>query len=161
MAANKNFRITADGRVFRQGRKRYPAGDLYVGEFVDGLREGRGTLEYTNGNRYIGEWKANVYHGFGCFVWNAYAEGKLVIKGRRYELREQHYWCVCVALLAAVWLCVLSAGWLFFVALLWGAPGSRGTSKRARCPGGASSCAGKATVTRGVLRTTSTRGKAP
>lgn len=105
MAANKNFRITADGRVFRQGRKRYPAGDLYVGEFVDGLREGRGTLEYTNGNRYIGEWKANVYHGFGCFVWNAYAEGKLVIKGRRYELREQHYWCVCV------WHCSLLCGY--------------------------------------------------
>jgi hypothetical protein len=107
MAANKNFRITADGRVFRQGRKRYPAGDLYVGEFVDGLREGRGTLEYTNGNRYIGEWKANVYHGFGCFVWNTYAEGKLVIKGRRYELIKQHCWCVygtacCCAVMRSV-----------------------------------------------------------
>mmetsp|Transcript_51429 Transcript_51429/g.65851 ORF Transcript_51429/g.65851 Transcript_51429/m.65851 type:complete len:564 (-) Transcript_51429:142-1833(-) len=83
--SSHNFRITADGRLFRLGRKRYPSGDLYQGEFVDGVREGRGTLEYSNGNRYTGEWFDNQFHGFGVFTWAPFQEGKITIRGRRYE----------------------------------------------------------------------------
>ena len=85
MAAPKHFRISADGRVFRQWRKRYPSGDLYVGEFVDGLREGRGTLNLVNGNRYVGEWEENQFHGFGVFTYAIFREGSVMIRGRRYE----------------------------------------------------------------------------
>jgi len=84
-SGSKNFRITADGKIYRYGKKRFPSGDEYNGEFVGGLREGRGTLDYANGNVYSGEWKANNFQGYGLFKWATYLEGATTIRGRRYE----------------------------------------------------------------------------
>jgi len=81
----KNWRLTADGKIFRFGRKRYPNGDFYEGEFLSGVREGKGTFKYGNGNEYVGSFKANKFHGFGVFTWAPFAEGNVVVKNRRYE----------------------------------------------------------------------------
>jgi radial spoke head protein 1 len=36
----------------------YPTGDIYDGDFLDGIREGRGKYMYaSNGDKYDGEWK--------------------------------------------------------------------------------------------------------
>lgn len=37
----------------------------YVGELKNGMRSGRGKIEYKSGARYDGEWKANLKHGQG------------------------------------------------------------------------------------------------
>ena len=38
----------------------------YVGDFVDGQREGHGTYYYADGTVYEGNWKQNLKHGEGC-----------------------------------------------------------------------------------------------
>lgn len=40
---------------------------MYEGDFVNGDKEGKGTLKYANGNVYIGEFKNNIIHGNGEF----------------------------------------------------------------------------------------------
>ncbi|MDC0139867.1 hypothetical protein OAI04_03520, partial [Hyphomicrobiales bacterium] len=42
-------------------------GDIYVGEFKDGLRNGQGTLTYVNGDIYVGEFKDDLFNGQGTF----------------------------------------------------------------------------------------------
>jgi hypothetical protein len=49
---NRTIRITADGRVYRKGKKYYTNRDTYEGEFLDGMRHGKGTYLYINGDRY-------------------------------------------------------------------------------------------------------------
>ena len=41
-------------------------GDRYVGETVDGKREGYGAYYYTNGNYYYGQYRNNLRHGYGA-----------------------------------------------------------------------------------------------
>jgi hypothetical protein len=43
MAAN--FKILSDGKVYRKMKKIYANRDVYDGEFVDGLREGKGIIQ--------------------------------------------------------------------------------------------------------------------
>eukprot|EP00520_Triparma_pacifica_P008165 CAMPEP_0118662320 /NCGR_PEP_ID=MMETSP0785-20121206/16766_1 /TAXON_ID=91992 /ORGANISM="Bolidomonas pacifica, Strain CCMP 1866" /LENGTH=75 /DNA_ID=CAMNT_0006555851 /DNA_START=45 /DNA_END=269 /DNA_ORIENTATION=- len=70
-----NWRLTEDGRVYRMGRKRYPNRDLYEGEFLDGVREGNGTLTYhQKGDQYVGEFQNNMFHGFGVYTWGDFLE---------------------------------------------------------------------------------------
>lgn len=44
----------------------YQNGDRYVGETVDGKREGYGAYYYTNGNYYYGQYRNNLRHGYGA-----------------------------------------------------------------------------------------------
>jgi hypothetical protein len=49
----------------------YPNGDVYDGDFADGIREGRGTYRYgKNGDVYQGEWFENLKHGIGKMIYN-------------------------------------------------------------------------------------------
>ena len=49
----------------------YPNGDVYDGDFADGIREGRGTYRYgKNGDIYYGEWFENLKHGIGKMIYN-------------------------------------------------------------------------------------------
>jgi hypothetical protein len=41
----------------------YSSGKEYVGEWVNDLKEGKGTLSWKNGNKYIGEFKNDLMHG--------------------------------------------------------------------------------------------------
>ena len=53
----------------------YPNGDTYFGEFMDGIREGRGTYTYaTKGEKYDGEWKKNAKHGIGKMTYEKAGE---------------------------------------------------------------------------------------
>ncbi len=47
----------------------YADGDMYVGNFVDGLFQGEGTFYYANGDIYTGSWKMNRRHGKGSLKW--------------------------------------------------------------------------------------------
>ncbi|KAJ8413699.1 hypothetical protein AAFF_G00082060 [Aldrovandia affinis] len=47
----------------------YPLRNEYVGEFVQGLRQGRGKFYYASGALYDGEWQGNKKHGQGKFTF--------------------------------------------------------------------------------------------
>ncbi len=81
-----SWRITADGKVYRKGRKNYPNRDSYDGEFLDGLRHGRGMMKYHNADMYNGEFERDLFHGFGVYQWAPYEDddGSPII-GKRYE----------------------------------------------------------------------------
>jgi len=53
----------------------YVNGDIYDGDFVDGIREGRGKYMYaSNGDKYDGEWRLNSKHGIGKMIYNGKGE---------------------------------------------------------------------------------------
>ena len=44
---------------------KYPNGDVYDGQYINGIREGHGVYRYANGEKYEGEWLRNKKHGIG------------------------------------------------------------------------------------------------
>jgi len=42
---------------------RYPNGDFYSGEFLNGCRHGKGKCIYRIGMEYDGEWLNDFWHG--------------------------------------------------------------------------------------------------
>lgn len=57
-----------------------PAGThVYTGQFVDGLRQGRGTMKYASGDVYEGEFAEDCIAGKGKMKWD---EGKSVYVGQ-------------------------------------------------------------------------------
>eukprot|EP01012_Entosiphon_sulcatum_P049069 TRINITY_DN67668_c0_g1_i1.p1 TRINITY_DN67668_c0_g1~~TRINITY_DN67668_c0_g1_i1.p1 ORF type:complete len:412 (+),score=68.82 TRINITY_DN67668_c0_g1_i1:125-1237(+) len=61
----------------------YPNGDWYVGDIVEGHREGNGRCIYLNGDIYEGEWRRDVCSGSGTMLYHnmsqyegEFAEGK-------------------------------------------------------------------------------------
>ena len=42
----------------------------YVGQVVNGLREGKGIAYFNNGNRYEGDWRNDKMEGKGIFYFN-------------------------------------------------------------------------------------------
>ena len=58
-----------DGRRNGTGTLTYPSGDVYEGDFVNDQRSGNGKLTYSNGMTYEGEWANDVFHGQGVFDW--------------------------------------------------------------------------------------------
>ena len=58
-----------------KGTAYYPTGDIYEGDFLDGIREGRGKYSYgSNQDKYDGEWKQNLKHGIGKMIYNGKGE---------------------------------------------------------------------------------------
>lgn len=43
-------------------------GDKYVGEWVDGKKDGQGTETFADGAKYVGEYRDNKRHGQGTFT---------------------------------------------------------------------------------------------
>ncbi len=60
------------------GEFTYPDGGKYVGEFMDGTRNGKGTYIFVNGEKYVGEYKDGIRNGQGTFT---YAEGDEYVGG--------------------------------------------------------------------------------
>jgi hypothetical protein len=56
-----------DGKRHGKGTHKYGAGGQYEGEFRDDKRNGQGTHNYLNGNKYVGEFKDDKRHGLGSF----------------------------------------------------------------------------------------------
>ena len=52
-----------------EGTMRYDNGDVYVGNWVNGEREGYGEMKYSNGDVYAGDWKDGVRYGDGTYIW--------------------------------------------------------------------------------------------
>ncbi len=50
-------------------KKPEAGGDIYTGEFQDGLPHGRGTYAYRDGRRYTGEFQNGEYHGYGVILY--------------------------------------------------------------------------------------------
>jgi hypothetical protein len=46
-------------------RKNYPNGDVYVGDWKDGRKNGKGTMTYRNGDTYVGNWVNGNKEGQG------------------------------------------------------------------------------------------------
>mmetsp|Transcript_10546 Transcript_10546/g.7881 ORF Transcript_10546/g.7881 Transcript_10546/m.7881 type:complete len:145 (+) Transcript_10546:34-468(+) len=75
--APKYMFITENGETKKTSRgytgkaqASYTNGDIYEGDFVDGIREGRGKYFYSsNGDKYDGEWKQNMKHGIGKMTY--------------------------------------------------------------------------------------------
>lgn len=58
-----------DGIRHGAGVIRWPNGDVFEGNFKDGLRDGAGTY-VCRSSRYEGQWKGSMRHGQGVEVWN-------------------------------------------------------------------------------------------
>ena len=58
-----------------QAKRSYSNGDTYVGEFLGGMINGKGTYQFKNGNRYEGEFRDNHIQGNGTFTC---ANGKVI-----------------------------------------------------------------------------------
>lgn len=51
-----------------EGKKYYENGDIYVGNLIDGIRSGYGTLYISSGGKYEGNWKNDRYNGNGTLT---------------------------------------------------------------------------------------------
>lgn len=58
-----------------EGTMEYSNGNEYTGDWVNGIRQGKGTMKYDNGI-YEGEWKNDKKNGEGTYTWN---------DGKKYE----------------------------------------------------------------------------
>ena len=53
------------GKRHGTGRYTWPNGDVYDGEWADGVQSGTGVKTYCNGDQYTGSWSNNKKHGKG------------------------------------------------------------------------------------------------
>jgi hypothetical protein len=60
------------------GELHYANGDIYIGQFRNGNRIGKGLYKYNSGNVYKGTWENNIKSGEGIFV---YVDNKFAFKG--------------------------------------------------------------------------------
>ena len=52
-----------------KGSITYENGEIYEGEWKEGLKEGLGSLTSPNGSKYEGEWKNDKMEGQGNYTW--------------------------------------------------------------------------------------------
>ena len=75
----------SDGRIYRgywlnskrhgKGRMDFAANDscnrtYYDGDWIEGVRQGIGTMKWNNGNKYSGSWKNGSRYGQGVYYYN-------------------------------------------------------------------------------------------
>ena len=70
---NQNFKIN---NINNQQELKFKNGARYVGQVVNGLREGKGTVYFNDGDRYEGDFKNDKAEGKGKLYYN---------NGGRYE----------------------------------------------------------------------------
>lgn len=58
----------------KEGSSAAEGTDHYEGSLVNGVREGRGKMVYASGNIYCGEWHNGMRHGIGEFIFTATGE---------------------------------------------------------------------------------------
>ena len=68
---NKKFdQLNINNNQLNNQIENYDDGDRYVGQIINGLREGKGTYYYNNGDRYEGDWRNDKMEGKGIFYFN-------------------------------------------------------------------------------------------
>ena len=77
-------KIGEDGRTVQdkssedytgKAQVQYPNGDVYEGTFLNGVRDGKGTMTYAEqGTKYEGEWKNNLKEGIGKMTFGTDGE---------------------------------------------------------------------------------------
>lgn len=50
------------------GTYKFTSGNVYSGNWDNGVMQGFGKMEYTDGSVYEGEWRGNLMHGEGVYV---------------------------------------------------------------------------------------------
>src|SRR5690606_27847137 len=65
--ANYYGEVNSSGVPHGWGKIDYSTGDIYEGDWVNGLREGSGRELMANGDMYIGQFKDNRRNGKGVF----------------------------------------------------------------------------------------------
>jgi len=65
-----------DGKLNGSGKFNFTSGDRYVGDFVDGLKTGPAIFYFSDGGRYEGNFVDDQRHGLGKLYWS---------NGDRYE----------------------------------------------------------------------------
>jgi len=53
----------------QSGLTRFPNGDVYEGEFLDGRMHGYGNYRFSDGSKYEGEYQRGERHGRGKMTW--------------------------------------------------------------------------------------------
>jgi len=56
-------------RPKEQPTYKYPSGDRYTGQWLNGRKHGHGVAEFVSGNRYEGEWDNDFKHGKGTITF--------------------------------------------------------------------------------------------
>lgn len=102
------------GQRHGQGELSWCNGDVYIGNFVNGMRQGHGTLVFASsrsgndeggegggrgdGGEYVGEWQRNLMHGSGTWRYpngemyvGEYQQGKRQGEGRFYHANGDLY----------------------------------------------------------------------
>jgi hypothetical protein len=51
------------------GKYTFPSGNIYIGEYQNGVRNGQGIFFYFSGDKYEGEYKDGKKHGQGIYTW--------------------------------------------------------------------------------------------
>ena len=67
-----------NGKIHGYGHILFPDGNYYIGDFIDGFKDGQGIFTWHNGNKYTGYWEKNRMHGQGIFL---HAKNKAEFKG--------------------------------------------------------------------------------
>ncbi len=80
---DKNGKLIEGELDFRTALS-YPDGEIYEGQFYNGMRHGLGTCIYANGDMYEGEWSEGQCHGEGLLTNE---KGKLICQGKFLEGR--------------------------------------------------------------------------
>lgn len=72
----ENDEVKTSSRGFTgHGTAYYDNGDIYEGDFIDGIRSGTGIYRYNkSGHRYEGGWEENVKSGIGKQIYNGVGE---------------------------------------------------------------------------------------
>jgi hypothetical protein len=74
-----------DGKAHGRGKQEWPSGNIYEGNFSNGMKEGTGVCRLANGNIYEGNWRNGNKDGTGVL---RSAEGVIYDGGYKNGLRE-------------------------------------------------------------------------
>jgi len=74
------------------GTRRFPNGNLYVGNYSDGRRNGSGRHIFANGDQYVGIFKDDAMHGAGRYYFKNNESFEGTFNRGRKEGRGKYQW---------------------------------------------------------------------
>jgi len=80
----KQWRVGEDGKLRVKRLRKYLDG-VYDGEFIDGKRDGEGTLTKNDGTTYKGFFENGTFNGKGILQWESFQINGKLANGKKYE----------------------------------------------------------------------------